>query len=108
MPLDLQSTKFATVNGQRVITERKPYMVLNYNHQDIYIQNGQVYSSGGERLNVLPDWFEAEIKKQPKESLESVGWKEHKKVGRPPSKETVEKRMEEKDKTLHLKEKKDD
>ena len=105
MPLDLQPMKFATVNGRRVMTENKQYMCLNRDHINLFIQGGQVYASGGDRLNVLPDWFDEEIKKQSKEGLERVGWTEHKKVGRPPSKETVEKRMEEKaDKTLHLKE----
>jgi len=108
MPLDLQPTKFSTVNGRRVMTQDNPFMRLNRDHLNIYIQRGQVYAAGGERLNVLPDWFDEEIKKVSKEGLERVGWTEHKKVGRPPSKETVEKRMEEKDKTLHLKEKKDD
>ena len=114
MPLDLQPMKFSTVNGRRMMTEHNPYLVLNRDHQNVFIQRGQVFAAGGERMNVLPDWFDEEIKKVSKEGLEKVGWKEHKKVGRPPSKETVEKRMSEKsseekaDKTLHLKEKKDD
>ena len=91
MPLDLRPTKFATVNGRRVVTENNPYMLLSFNHEHVYIQKGQVYASGGSRLNSLPDWFETEIAKQGKEGLDAVGWTEHRRVGRPPKDASPEK-----------------
>ena len=95
MPLTFQCTKFAVRNGQKVIIEDRPFLRLTNKGQEVYIQAGQVFQSGTERLNDLPDWFEDAIKLQSKEALDAVGWKHHKKVGRPPSKETVEKRLNE-------------
>lgn len=112
MPLTLQTAKFSVKNGRRFRTEYHPYMRLSKDGEHVYIQDGQVYAGGGERVNLLPGWFEEEIKKQSKEGLDEVGWTEHKKVGRPPSKETIEARLDEKAKeskepeesnTLHLK-----
>ena len=93
MPLTFQPTKFATVNGRRNLVEKNPFKMISRDGTQIYIQKGQVYSSGGERLNVLPDWFEEEMAKQGKEGLDAVGWTEHRKIGRPATKELLEKKL---------------
>jgi hypothetical protein len=98
MPFTLQPTQFAVKNGQRIIIQKNPYIRISRDGYAIHIQGGQVYDAGGKRLNDLPEWFQDEIKKISPEGLDRVGWKEHRKVGRPSSKENLEKKLKEDDK----------
>ena len=93
MPLTLQPMLFTVVNGRRKLVKNDQFLMLSKDSQQIFIQHGQVYAPGGERLNTLPDWFEGEIKKQNPDVLDKVGWTEHRKVGRPVSKENLEKKL---------------
>jgi len=97
MPLTFQTTEFQVISGKRKLVRFQPFLRMTKDGQDVYIQNGQVYAGGAERLNNLPDWFQDELKKQNPEALDQVGWTEHRKVGRPASKETLEKKLSEKE-----------
>lgn len=103
MPLSFHPMQYSVVSGKRKLVSNNPFLRLTKDGQEIYIQGGQVYSPGTERLNTLPDWFEEEMKKQDKKALDEVGWEEHRKVGRPVSKEKLEEQLGKKDTTLHLK-----
>ena len=73
----------------RRVTKIKPYIRLNAEKgPPIFIQEGTLYSEGGQVVKEVPEWFDAELSKCSKTMLKMVKFDGIKKLGRPKGSKT--------------------
>lgn len=78
MPLNLQVHRYARMPGtnETRLVSSNPYLRLNAGPLEsppLFVQQGRVYSEGGELIKDLPEWFWEEARKCSPEARREVG-----------------------------------
>jgi len=90
--LTLETHKFEkdpTTNRPR-LAELTPYISIETEHGELFIQNGQVFPMTGPPISDPPQWFWDEVKKCTPEALADVKFKLPSKVDAPSDEKPVQ------------------